>query len=143
MDEQEKRAQLQKLFDTVARGYDNPSLRFFHDSASVLADLLDLQGNERVLDVATGTGAVALELAPRLPDGNVTAIDLSAGMLDRAREKLEVQGCQNAALHQMDMTCLELPDDHFDAITGALDRIDIRGVGGQRLRDKWADAPRK
>ena len=29
----------------------------------------------------------------------------------------------------------------FDAITGAFDRIDIRGVGGQRLKDKWADGP--
>ncbi len=29
----------------------------------------------------------------------------------------------------------------FDAITGSFDRIDIRGVGGQRLRDKWADGP--
>ena len=29
----------------------------------------------------------------------------------------------------------------FDAITGAYDRIDIRGVGGERLRDKWADGP--
>ncbi|MBL6750819.1 MAG: NAD(P)/FAD-dependent oxidoreductase [Nevskia sp.] len=30
----------------------------------------------------------------------------------------------------------------FDAVTGALSRIDIRGVGGQPLKDKWADGPR-
>ncbi len=30
----------------------------------------------------------------------------------------------------------------FDAITGAFDRIDIRGIGGQRLKDKWAEGPR-
>jgi cation diffusion facilitator CzcD-associated flavoprotein CzcO len=29
----------------------------------------------------------------------------------------------------------------FDAVTGAYDRIDIRGVGGQSLREKWADEP--
>ncbi len=29
----------------------------------------------------------------------------------------------------------------FDAFTGAFDRIDIRGSGGQKLRDKWADGP--
>jgi cation diffusion facilitator CzcD-associated flavoprotein CzcO len=29
----------------------------------------------------------------------------------------------------------------FDAVTGAYDRIDIRGVGGQSLRKKWADGP--
>jgi len=30
----------------------------------------------------------------------------------------------------------------FDAITGAFDRIEITGVGGQKLKDKWADGPR-
>ena len=30
----------------------------------------------------------------------------------------------------------------FDAITGAFDRIDVRGVSGRRLRDTWADGPR-
>jgi cation diffusion facilitator CzcD-associated flavoprotein CzcO len=30
----------------------------------------------------------------------------------------------------------------FDAITGSFDRMDIRGVGGRRLREKWADGPR-
>jgi cation diffusion facilitator CzcD-associated flavoprotein CzcO len=30
----------------------------------------------------------------------------------------------------------------FDPITGAFNRIDIRGLGGQRLKDKWADGPR-
>ena len=29
----------------------------------------------------------------------------------------------------------------FDAITGSFDRIDIRGVGGLRLKDKWASGP--
>ena len=29
----------------------------------------------------------------------------------------------------------------FDAITGSFDRIDIRGAGGQRLKDKWANGP--
>jgi cation diffusion facilitator CzcD-associated flavoprotein CzcO len=29
----------------------------------------------------------------------------------------------------------------FDAITGAYDHIDIRGLGGQRLKDKWKDGP--
>jgi len=30
----------------------------------------------------------------------------------------------------------------FDAITGSFDRIDIRGIDGQRLKDKWAEGPR-
>jgi len=30
----------------------------------------------------------------------------------------------------------------FDAITGAFDRIDFRGIGGEKLKDKWADGPK-
>jgi cation diffusion facilitator CzcD-associated flavoprotein CzcO len=30
----------------------------------------------------------------------------------------------------------------FDAVTGGFDRIDIRGSGGRRLKDKWADGPK-
>jgi cation diffusion facilitator CzcD-associated flavoprotein CzcO len=30
----------------------------------------------------------------------------------------------------------------FDAVTGAFDRIDIRGLGGQSLKDKWAEGPK-
>ena len=30
----------------------------------------------------------------------------------------------------------------FDAMTGAIDRIDIRGVGGERIKDHWAEGPR-
>jgi cyclohexanone monooxygenase len=30
----------------------------------------------------------------------------------------------------------------FDAMTGAIDRIDIRGVGGERIQDHWAEGPR-
>ncbi|MBV1889504.1 MAG: hypothetical protein KUG54_00610, partial [Gammaproteobacteria bacterium] len=30
----------------------------------------------------------------------------------------------------------------FDAVSGALNRIDIRGIGGQKLKDKWANGPR-
>ena len=30
----------------------------------------------------------------------------------------------------------------FDAITGSFDRIEVRGTGGQRLKDKWKDGPR-
>lgn len=119
MSEQEKREQVRGLFDTIAPGYDHPSLRFFHRSAAALVEQLNLAGDETVLDVATGTGAVALELASSLPEGQVTAIDLSEGMLAQAREKLNARGHGNACLQQMDMTALELPRNHFDLVTGA------------------------
>jgi release factor glutamine methyltransferase len=45
-----------------------------------------------VLDVGTGTGAIALAIADEVPDARVTAIDVSADALALARENLELTG---------------------------------------------------
>jgi trans-aconitate 2-methyltransferase len=49
---------------------------------------LDLAGNERVLDAGCGTGKVTALLRDRLPEGSVVALDGSAAMIERARERL-------------------------------------------------------
>ena len=106
---------LQDTFNTVADAYDNPSLRFFPASSQHLADLLNLRGDEHVLDVATGTGHASLELATRLPRGHVTGVDFSAGMLAQARRKAAVRGIPNVDFAEMDMQRLTFDDGRFDA----------------------------
>lgn len=49
---------------------------------------LDLDGDERALDAGCGTGRVTEKLRARLPQGEVVALDGSAAMIDRARERL-------------------------------------------------------
>ncbi len=57
------------------------------------ADLARVGPGSRVLDVATGTGDLAIELARRVaPDGEVVGSDFSEGMLDRARAKAAAGG---------------------------------------------------
>ena len=58
---------------------------FFANAASQLPALLDLRGNEKLLDIATGTGLASTLLASHLPDGQVTGIDRSEGMLNTAQ----------------------------------------------------------
>jgi trans-aconitate 2-methyltransferase len=55
--------------------------------AAVL-EWLELQGDERVLDAGCGTGQVTSLLRDRLPHGWVIALDGSAAMIERARERL-------------------------------------------------------
>ncbi len=54
----------------------------------VVVGWLDLRGDERVLDAGCGTGRVTALLRDRLPRGRVIAVDGSASMIERARERL-------------------------------------------------------
>jgi ubiquinone/menaquinone biosynthesis C-methylase UbiE len=114
MDEQQRKAMLKETFDTVSSGYDGGALRFFPQSAQNMVSLLDLRGDEHVLDVACGTGHASLAVARMLPNGRVTGVDFSAGMLDQARRKAAAQGIGNIGLLERDMTALGFPADSFD-----------------------------
>jgi len=118
-DDQERKTAIRNTFNTVAEGYDNPSFRFFTISAGHMIACLEPKGNEHVLDVATGTGIVALQLAPLLPRGRITAIDFSEGMLAQARMKAAARAVGNVDFLEMDMQALTFPDGHFDAATCA------------------------
>lgn len=115
MDEQDRRKHMRETFDTVSPGYDNPALRFFVECARSVARLLEVADNGRVLDVATGTGNVAMEIARRFPGARVTGVDFSPGMLSQARAKAAAAGLHNLEFLEMDMHELAFPDGHFDA----------------------------
>jgi Methylase involved in ubiquinone/menaquinone biosynthesis len=89
--------------------------------ASLAAELLRLalpQPDERVLDIATGTGFVAVQAARLVGSrGSVLGVDLSPGMLRQAREAIAEAGLDNLALVQADAEELGLLDDEFDLAT--------------------------
>ena len=99
---------------------------------------------QRVLDVATGTG-VAAEAASKAvgASGNVVATDLSAAMLERARERLGA--ARNVSFAVEDGQSLSFPDQQFDAVLCAMGLMlfpdPARGLAAFRrvLRDDgWA-----
>ncbi len=105
------------LFDRVASGYDHESLRLFPFAADRLLRHVPVAPGARVLDVATGTGAVAVAAAQMAaPGGRVTAIDLSEGMLARAEGKARALGLSNIDLHRMDAGALEFRSGYFDVV---------------------------
>ena len=110
---------IRQVFNTVSEQYGQGSLRFFENAASHLPGLLDLKGDEKLLDIATGTGLASTLLASHLPDGQVTGIDLSEGMLDKAQARARAQGVTNINFQQMDMTKMELPENYFDVINAS------------------------
>jgi trans-aconitate 2-methyltransferase len=70
-----------------AETYDAVSDPQFNWGMEVL-DRLQLNGDETVVDAGCGSGRVTAELAKRLPDGRVIAVDGSEAMIAKARERL-------------------------------------------------------
>lgn len=115
MADQQYTARVKQTFDTVSSSYDNEALRFFPKSAENMAVLLGVRGEEQVLDVACGTGHAALAVAGRLPNGRVTAVDFSPGMLEQARNKAESSRVLNIDFIERDMQQLDFVGAPFDA----------------------------
>ena len=85
-------AQVRAMFDRIASFYDAintlMTAGLHHQWRRRAADLAALHPGARVLDVATGTGDLAFELARRVaPGGEVIGTDFSERMLERARRK--------------------------------------------------------
>lgn len=117
MDMQQRKQMIRDTFDTVAEDYDHPSLRFFQETALRMLDYLGPEPAAHCLDVATGTGMVALEAAQRLPAASIIGIDLSSGMLRRAQAKAQARQLHNATFRQMDLDEMDFANDQFDIVT--------------------------
>jgi demethylmenaquinone methyltransferase / 2-methoxy-6-polyprenyl-1,4-benzoquinol methylase len=109
--------QVRAMFDRIARVYDLMNsvmtVGLHHRWRERAADRAALRPGDRVLDVATGTGDLAIELRRRVGDaGEVVGSDFSEGMLELAREKTSDVRFEQA-------NALELPyeDGEFDAAT--------------------------
>jgi demethylmenaquinone methyltransferase/2-methoxy-6-polyprenyl-1,4-benzoquinol methylase len=106
--------QVRAMFDRIARVYDRMNsvmtAGMHHRWRERAVDLARVGPGSRALDVATGTGDLALELARR--GAEVTGIDFAPAMLEIARQK-----APGLAFEQGDALALTQPDGTFDAVT--------------------------
>ncbi|MEA2207730.1 MAG: demethylmenaquinone methyltransferase / 2-methoxy-6-polyprenyl,4-benzoquinol methylase [Solirubrobacteraceae bacterium] len=116
--------QVRAMFDGIAGVYDalNTAMTagLHHRWRARAADLASVGPGDRVLDVATGTGDLALELAARVaPGGEVIGSDFAERMLDRARVKAASSDRVGARPRFESGDALALPyaTDSFDAAT--------------------------
>jgi demethylmenaquinone methyltransferase / 2-methoxy-6-polyprenyl-1,4-benzoquinol methylase len=117
--------QVRAMFDGIAGVYDalNTAMTagLHHRWRARAADFAHVGPGARALDVATGTGDLALELAARVgPGGEVIGSDFAERMLDRARMKAAPADRAGGVRPRFEWgDALELPyaDDSFDAAT--------------------------
>lgn len=118
-----KKEQVTLMFDRIAFRYDlmNRLLSFGIDVGwrKRMVKILSPDHPKMILDVATGTADVAIQLASLDPD-QITGIDISQEMLSRGREKLKEKKLdQLISLIHADSEKLPFEDNKFDAVTVA------------------------
>jgi demethylmenaquinone methyltransferase/2-methoxy-6-polyprenyl-1,4-benzoquinol methylase len=120
----EKKQQVAEMFNSIAFRYDFLN-RFLSAGIDVqwrkkaIRQLKQLKP-QRVLDVATGTGDVAIMTHNMLHPQKITGIDISEGMLELGRKKLQKLNLTNAIeLSSGDSEGIPFEDNSFDAITVA------------------------
>lgn len=100
-------------------------------------DRAGLRGDEHLLDLGCGRGAVLIAAAKRLPTGHAVGADLWTR--DQSGNSLEVTLANAAAagvadrveVHTADMTALPFPDGSFDVVTSALAIHNISSAEGR------------
>lgn len=122
--QQEKKEQVADMFNSIAYRYDFMN-RFLSVGIDVwwrkkaISQLRSL-APKQILDVATGTGDVAILTWNMLHPEKITGIDISEGMLDLGRKKIEKLGLSGKIeLQKGDSEVIRFEDNRFDAITVA------------------------
>jgi len=102
-------------YDVRSKDYDNSE--WHRGLALQTVDYVPPKVGHEVLDIATGTGTIAFHAADIVgPDGSVTAIDISKGMLAKCKEKLADSHFQNLRFEYADAENLKYKADSFDRI---------------------------
>ncbi|MEM7554193.1 MAG: methyltransferase domain-containing protein [Cyanobacteria bacterium P01_A01_bin.84] len=89
--------------------------------ARLLLESVPIQPGQKILDIATGTGLVAIPAAKKVTEiGSVIGIDMSPGMLAQAKSKITVEitaeGLHNIDLIEADVESIDFEPEQFDVI---------------------------
>jgi phosphatidylethanolamine/phosphatidyl-N-methylethanolamine N-methyltransferase len=104
---------VERVYEKLASTYDlffGPTL---HPGRLVARDRMGIRPGDHILEVGVGTGINA----SLYPDNcQITGIDLSASMLDKARKRVKREGLRNVRLLEMDAAKTTFADDTFDIV---------------------------
>ena len=139
--EKSKKEEVREMFDNIAPTYDklNHILSFSIDKLwrRRVVRLVRSMKPERIMDLATGTGDLAINMAKHIPQARIMGVDLSENMLAVAAEKVHRMGLDDhIALYQGDAEQLDVADGLLDVVTVA---FGVRNFGNieKGLSEIW------
>ncbi len=134
-----KKQRVEEMFDSIAPTYDRLnhllSMQVDRSWRRKTVRMIAKNPPAEIIDVATGTGDLAIALAQKMPDARVTGVDISENMLAIGRRKVAEKGLGGRiTLQAGDAEALDFPDCRFDCVTAA---FGVRNFGdiGAGLRE--------
>lgn len=123
-DNRPKTEQVREMFDSIAPAYDfmNRAMTFGIDKLwrRRAVKMIAKHAPKRILDIATGTGDLAIRLAKSLKPESVVGVDLSEQMLAIGQEKVKKEGLAGiVSLSPADCMHLPFENEIFDCVTVA------------------------
>lgn len=117
---EDKGTQVEKMFDSIAENYDklNHTLSMGIDKGWRKKGINTLQKNnpQTILDIATGTGDLAIQACLQMNPQSIIGVDISEGMMEVGRKKVESAGLSSKiTFERQDCMALTYEDNKFDA----------------------------
>ena len=127
---------IKSLFDKAAQSYDQARRQLvpcFDDFYGTVLDLIPFTTDSaiRVLDLGAGTGLLSALIAGTFPNAHLTLVDISQGMLDRARQRF-VNDAERFQFRTLDLAEGPLRG-RYEAVVSALAIHHVSDEGKQRL----------
>lgn len=104
---------VERVYEKISGVYDFTFGPTLHPGRLQALDRMAMAPGSTVLEVGVGTG-INLGLYPRSCE--ITGIDLSTGMLEKARERIVKKGLRNCRVMEMDAAAMQFADDTFDIV---------------------------
>ena len=104
------------IYDSISNIYDLWGGLTESRARSRALELAEIKNGQKVLEVAVGTGLAFYEIVKKNPDGTNIGIDISAGMLEKARKRLGQLSGANYELKKASAFHLDGEDEQFDVL---------------------------
>ncbi|GAB2813543.1 class I SAM-dependent methyltransferase [Ferruginibacter profundus] len=113
----EQQKQSWNKFSSGWKKWDQLTMEFLHPMGQSIIASIQPSGNNRILDIASGTGEPGLTIAGMLNGGKVVMTDVAEDMLAIARANAAQRGITNIETAACDVCELPFENDYFDAIS--------------------------